>query len=389
MSKKLRTNAWMPVACLCIAWPLAHAQNPETGDTLQFRVGAGVEHDSNVLRAPNGESDTIGILSAGARIDKRYSLQRIVLDAELAAYRHQDFSDLNYSTFNYSAAWNYAFTPRFTGVLSATQREYRDTTTATTGVTEAFVRTERTQLLEGTYAPGGGFLALAGLSHRTSDSEVARSIESSPSVTSLRLGTGYEFRSGARAVVVYRRGDGSYDNLAADFKENELAVEARLPLTAKTSVNGKLGWLERNHEGAAAAGLDFSGMIANVEAAWEITGKTSLTGGFERDIGAYETAGGGNVRAWRTYIQPIWRATAKTQVRLRYAHETRDWNTNSAAAPDAGREDDVNTFGVFVDWEPRRNLLVTGTVRQERRDSNVNAFDYRANIVGVAAKYSF
>jgi exopolysaccharide biosynthesis operon protein EpsL len=402
VNKKLKKSAMLPVALLC-AWPLAQAQvlpqvgptsqpilaaqNTETGDTLQFRVGAGVERDSNVLRAPTAESDTIGILTAGARYDKQFSLQRIVLDAELATYRHQDFSGLNYNTFNYTGAWNYAFTPRFRGVLSAQQRQYRDTTVATTGVTEANRRTERTQLLEGTYAPGGGWLAQGAVSHSSSESEVARSLESSPTVTSVRIGTGYEFASGTSAIVQYRRGDGEYDNLGTDFKEDEVSLVARWALTPKTTVNGRIGYLDRKHD--AMGSMDFDGLVANISANWEITGKTSLNAGFERDLGSYEFGGGGFVRNWRTYVEPIWRATAKTAVRLRYQHENRDWVNVAAGAPDAGRSDDVNAFGVFVDWEPVRNVVLSGAVRHERRDSSLNGFDYRATQVGVGARYSF
>ncbi|MEJ7931952.1 XrtB/PEP-CTERM-associated polysaccharide biosynthesis outer membrane protein EpsL [Ramlibacter sp. AN1015] len=386
MKKNLKRSAFVPAACLCIAWPLAHAQNAETGDTLQFRVGAALERDSNVLRAPDGPSDTVGILTAGARYDKQFSLQRVVLDAEVATHRHQDFSSLNYNTLNYNAAWNFAITPRFRGVLSATQNEYRDVSVATTGVSESNVRTERIQLIEGTYAPGGGFLAQAGLSHSSSEAEVARTLESSPSVRSLRLGTGYETARGSSVILQYRRGDGEYDNLATDFKENELSVIARWPVTAKTTLDGSIGYLERDHDGNPA--FDFDGLVANVGVNWEITGKTSLNAGIERNLGSYEVASGGYVRSVRTFIQPIWRATAKTAVRLRYQREDRTWVT-TAAAPDFNRSDDVNAFGVFVDWEPVRRVVVSGAIRTERRDSSIDAFDYRATIVGVGARYTF
>jgi len=385
--KKLKSSAFLPAACLCIAWPLAQAQNAETGDTLQFRVGAGLERDSNVLRAPTGESDTIGLLNVGARIDKQYSLQRIVLDAELASYRYNDFSSLNYNTVNYEGAWHYAFTPRFRGVLSADQREYRDTTDATNGVTRTFVRTERTQVAEGTYAPGGGLLLQGGVVHRTSQSEAISSLDASPTITSVRVGVGYEQRSGSQAVLQYRRGDGRYDRLGIDFKENELAVVGQWALTGKTTLNGRLGFLERKHDNNPAR--DFDGWVGNLGVNWAATGKTSVDAGFARDLGSYENTGGGSVRIWRAYLQPVWRATAKTSVRLRYQHEKRDWSTLSGLAPDAGRSDSGNALGVYVDWEPRRNLHVTGSVRQERRDSSLNAFDYRATIVGLGARFMF
>ncbi|MBL0420192.1 outer membrane beta-barrel protein [Ramlibacter sp. AW1] len=395
MQKKLNRWALVPAACLCIAWPLAQAQSVaeprpvdlDPGDSLQFRVGAGIEHDSNVLRAPNASSDNIGVLRAGARYDKRLSLQRIVLDAEVSAYRHRNFDSLDYETLNYTAAWNYAFTPRFRGVISANQREFRDLSVATTGVTSANVRTQRTQLIEGTYAPGGGLLARAGLSNSTSQADNARSLESSPSVRSLRLGAGYETARGSQAILQYRRGDGEYDNLASDFTENEWSVIARWPVTGRTTIDGRLGWLERTHDNAPA--FDFDGVIGNINANWEITGKTALAAGIERDLGSYEAAGGGYVRAWTFYVEPVWNATAKTAVRLRYQHEDREWVTRSLAAPDAGRDDAINSFGINVDWEPVRNVIVTGGVRHERRNSTLNAFDFKSNRVGVAARYVF
>ncbi len=386
MKKKLKM-ALVPAACMLAA--MAHAQNPETGDTLQFRVNAGIERDSNVLRAPNKVSDEIGTLGVGARYDKQISLQRIVVDAEARTHKHRDLSALDYNTVNYNAAWNFAITPQFRGIASATREQYRDITNATTGVDESAVRSERVERLEGTYTTGVGWLGQGGFSHRQSRSDSARALESSPSVRSTYVGVGREFPAGTQLLARYRFGKGEYDRITGagrEFDENELSLIARYPLSTRTSVEGRIGRLKREHDGAPQR--DFSGTIASITADWGITFKTSLQAGLSRDIGSYESGAGGSITGNRFFIQPVWRATEKTAVRLRYQRDQREWAV-AAGSPDAGRDDTLHYTGVSVDWEPRRNLVVTTGLRGERRNSNVDLYDFSATIFQVGARFTF
>lgn len=387
MKKKLKI-ALVPTVCLAVA-SLAQAQNRETGDTLQFRVGAGLERDSNVLRAPSKVSDTIASASVGARYDKQISLQRILLDIEAATFKHQDLSSLDYSTLNYNAAWNIAITPRFRGVLSADRRQYRDLTNATGGVTDSFIRSERNEVLKGTYTTGAGWLAQAGLSHRQSISENPRSLEATPSINSASVGFGRESPAGSSLIGEFRHGKGSYDNVGVgnDFTEREYALVARYPVSVRTLIEGRIGHLDREHD--AAPQRDFSGTIGSLRASWEITAKTRLAGGFSRELGSYEFGTGGSVRGNRFFIEPVWKPTEKTAVRLRYQRETRDWDVPGGGTIDAGRSDRVNTASAAFEWEPRRNLLVTTALRSERRSSNVAAFDYNATILSLGARFTF
>jgi exopolysaccharide biosynthesis operon protein EpsL len=385
--KKKQKYALVPVACMMAA--AAHAQNPETGDTLQFRVAAGVERDSNVLRAPNKVSDEIGTLGVGARYDKQISLQRIIIDAEARTHKHRDRSELDFSTLNYNAAWNFAITPRFRGIASATREQYRDITNATTGVNDSAVRSERVERLEGTYTTGEGWLGQAGLSNRQSRSDSDRALEASPSVLSTYVGVGREFRAGTQLIGRYRQGKGEYDRVSGagrDFDENELSLIGRYPLSTRTAVEGRIGRLKREHDGAPQR--DFSGSIASITADWGITFKTSLQAGLARDIGSYESGAGGAITGNRFFIQPVWRATEKIAVRLRYQRDQREWDV-AAGSPDVGRQDTLHFSSVSVDWEPRRNLVVTSGLRGERRNSNVDLYDFSATIFQVGARFTF
>jgi exopolysaccharide biosynthesis operon protein EpsL len=385
--KKKQKYMLVPAACVVAA--AAHAQNPETGDTLQFRVAAGVERDSNVLRAPAKVSDEIGTLGVGARYDKRISLQRIIVDAEARTHKHRDLSALDYNTVNYNAAWNFAITPRFLGVASATREQYRDITNATTGVDESAVRSERVERLEGTYTTGEGWLGQAGLSHRQSRSDSDRALEASPKVLSTYVGVGREFRAGTQLIGRYRHGKGEYDRITGpgrDFDESELSLIGRYPLSTRTSVEGRVGRLKRDHDGAAQR--DFSGTIASITADWGITFKNSLQAGLARDIGSYEAGTGGAITGNRFFIQPVWRATEKIAVRLRYQRDQREWAV-AAGSPDLGREETLHFSSVSVDWEPRRNLVLTTGLRGERRNANIDLYDFSATIFQVGARFTF
>lgn len=397
MKKKLTPRRAQTIAVLCLAAaPLVHAQTPtladqlprntETGDTLQLRVGAGIERDSNVLRAPTKVSDEVGLLSAGARLDKQISLQRITLDVEAATYKHRDLSNLDYTTLNYLAAWNFQVTPRVQGVLSADRRQYRDITNTSAGFNDVNLRTERREQAEATWAVTGGWRAQAALAHTSSESDDPRSLESSPDINSARLGAGYEFPSGTTVIGQLRRGDGDYGNLGIGFKETEPGVVVRWPVTAKTRVDARLGRLKREHD--TDASRDFSGTVGGVDVTWVYSPKTRVTTGYARDLGSYEAAGGGHITGNRYYIAPVWRPTAKTAVILRWQRETRDWE-GVASGADAGRSDRTHYSSVAFEWEPRRNLVLSAALRDERRSSSLAAADFKANILALGAKFNF
>lgn len=377
-------------------WPLAAAmvcagawaQDEEPVDTLQWRASAGIEHDSNVTRTAAAVSDEITVLAAGVRLDKRYSLQRLTIDAEASTFRFRDLSALDYRTLNYNAAWNFQITPRLQGTASADRRQYRDITDPSTGAARVDRRTERTDLVEAMWLIGGGLRALGGVSQRSSRSSDPRALESSPTVRSAGLGAGYEFASGTLVTAQLRQGEGEYDSgRGPDFRETEPFVTLRWPLTARTTLESRAGRLSRKHD--AAGERDFEGLVGSGSVQWVYSPKTQVRAGVARDLGSYEVAGGGNVKGWRVFIEPVWKPTEKTAVRLRHSRETREWQTVSAAAPDAGRDDRTHRNAVTLEWSPLRPVLLSAAVRSERRQSNLAAFDYRATIYALAARLTF
>jgi len=388
--KNLPIRPLLALGALCAGQA---AFGAEPTDVFQLRASAGVEHDTNVERAPNGgTTDQIGILSVGLAADKRIGLQRLRADIEATTYRYQDVDSLNYNTINYALAWDWSITPRFHGVASADRRQTREVTTdSITFVNRVGRRTERNELLEGVYEMGPWRL-LGGVQRTQSESTEPRSWDASPKVRSARVGIGYELASGTSLTARLRRGDGEYTDPTpgaptGDFSETESDVVLKWPLTGKTAVEARIGHLKREHD--TAPQMDFSGVVGGATANWEITGKTRLVAGYSHDLVASGLFTGGHVKADRIYLQPLWQATAKTAFNLRYDRSVRRWRDVPVATPDQGRRDVIEFVSAGVDWEARRNLMVSSSIRREKLDTTLPSSGYTASIFAVAVKAKF
>jgi exopolysaccharide biosynthesis operon protein EpsL len=349
---------------------------------LTFRARGGIERDDNVLRTAGAEiSDTITQVGLGLRYNQRFSQQRVVVDAEVSHYNF-DKLGIDYNTLNYAAAWFWRLGNQFDGVASADRREFRDLATGSTG--GVFRRIERNELLEGGYKLGAAWRVLAGVQHTQSTSDDINSWDGNPSVDSVRIGTSYELPSGSLAALRYRYGNGEYQTAAATgFKDNEIEGTFRWLVSPKTALDARLAHLKREHDNSP--GRDFSGAVGGVTVNWEATAKTRLLAGFQRDLGSYTVGPTGHTVSDRFFVGPVYRPTVQTGVSLRYEHERRDWEGVTATA-DAGRSDKFDVLALGLDWQPRRFLGVAAQWRNEKRDSSLPGFNYRANVLGLSLK---
>jgi exopolysaccharide biosynthesis operon protein EpsL len=370
-------------------------QSQENPNAFQFRASLGWEHDSNVLRVPsvsNPQSDNVLIAGVGLKFDRRIGLQRLRADVAADKYKYQDNSNLDYTTINYSLAWDWAVTSALHGVLSAERRQFRDVTTDPLFATNLVGRrTERVETFEGIYEFGGGLRALAGASHSEASSTQPRSYDASPDVKYVHVGVGYEFPSGTSLTARLKRGDGEYTDpsfgaAGVEFRDREAELAVKWPVTGRTSLEARIAHLKREH--SAAPQLDFDGVVGNATVRWDITGKTQLQAGYIRDLSGSGLPTGGHVTSQRWFVAPVWKATAKTSFNARYDHIRREWNDIPAATFSFGREETIQAASIGVDWEALRRLTVSAYARNERMKSNLSA-GYRATVYGIAAKANF
>ena len=394
--KKLSIRPFVTLASLILLAPAAMAQASLADEGLHVQARLGVEHDSNVLRTSGATtSDTAYTAGVGLRYNKQFSLQRIRADIQADTWRYSSHNELNFNTLNYSAAWDWAVTPRVHGTVSADRKQFREVTTdPVTFGNRIGRRTERTELAEGAYDLAGSWQVLAGVSHYRTESTEPGSWDASPDITFWHVGAGYVGANGSTASLRYKRGDGDYHDptfasfaaLNSSFRDEEIEFRARWSVTGKTTVDGRLAHVSRKHGGAPQ--LDFSGMVGGANVTWDITGKTSLVAGLQRDLSATGLPVGGSVESDRFFVAPVYHWTAKTSFTARYDYIHRNWKDVPAAFFVNGRNETLETIQLGADWEAVRKITVSGYVRQEKLRSSVNA-GYRANVFGVIARASF
>jgi exopolysaccharide biosynthesis operon protein EpsL len=381
---------------MIMAAPAAFAQDASAEEGLHFGARLGVEHDSNVLRQTSGaQSDTAWTAGVGLKYNKQFSLQRVRADVQWDTWRYNDHSELNFSTLNYGLAWDWSVTPRLHGTVSADRRQYREVVTDPLTVSNRIgKRTERTELAEGAFDVAGPWQVLAGVSHYRAESNAPFSWDGLPDIVYWQAGVGYQAPSGSSLALRYKHGDGEYHDatfasfgaLNSDFKDSEVELSGRWSYSGKTTVDGRISHVKREHD--AAPQLDFSGIRGALNVNWDVTGKTRLQAGWLRDVSATGLVTGGHVDSDRFFIAPVWHATAKTSVSLRYDYTRREWKDVPIGSFDTGRSDKIDSLQAGVDWQALRTILVSGYVRHERLRSSINA-GYTANVYGVKASYNF
>lgn len=356
-------------------------------DTLQWRAGAQWQRDDNVFFEPeaSAKSDRILVTSLGLRLNKPWSLQRLELDLRLDNYDYGRYSALDFTALNYEGAFRWAFTPRLRGNLRAERREELDRfSDVASGQVNR--RTEQNHGLDAEYELGAAWRALAGVFERRTDNSVAVR-EPDATVRGGELGARYEFRSGNTLGYRFRQGQGDYAGAvsgAGDFRERQHEFELGWQPTGQIRVGGRLAWLERAHEAQPAR--DFSGWTGRLQANWLLSGKTSVMAGLTRELASYTSDFGAYYEGLRFFIAPQWKPTAKTAVRLRWDHGTRNYK-GVALLP--GREDRLNILALGLEWEPVRALRLLATAQREARDVNLPGLDYKAQVYGLSALASF
>jgi exopolysaccharide biosynthesis operon protein EpsL len=396
---------WSVLACadgmLPLPDPLDKLENP---DTLNFNLGAQVRYDSNLFRLSGSESpdpalghsrrsDMIYSTNAGIRIDKPYAQQRFQFQATVVDNRFQTYDFLNFTAFNYRAAWDWHLTPRVSGILLAEQKqemnsfaEYRQT--------QKNVQTSNVRLFNVDGDIGGGFHLIGGL----------LDVRARNSRTFVQVGDyqqdGYEFggkyvsRAGNWISVLRRNVNGEYQGRELDvasqldtgFDQSETEANLFWRFTGKSSVEGKLGYVDRNHDHFSSR--DYSGATGRLLYRWEPTGKTQINVGVSRYLYSYQEAANSYYVADTFTLQPIWQYSPKTTFRARYDYSHRDYRGAIVDVPEM-RRDHLQIFQLAADWKAARNIILTGTLERDLRDSNIDTYTFKDTSASINAQFLF
>jgi len=401
---------WLAPTALLLMCGTASAWAQEK-DTFKLNAGYSLLTDSNPRRVPAGTEDQIGTTTLGFNFSTRQSLQQFELDLNLIDHKYQHFDHLNFTAHNYNAAWRWALTPRMHGNFTSDRKEslnsyfintdHQDSTESSTEV-PGVLRTNTNTRFDGVYELDGVWRVLGGVS--TSKLTSIQTDSTAPvsgtdaEVNSADMGLRYAFTSGNALTYTARTSHGKYLNNGSfneSFSQRDNELRLHWILTGNTTADISAAHISRTHPDAR---LDYSGLNTGVKLNWNITGKTALAAGWMRELTSdRHDAGADSYNYNSTHVQtnrfslgPVWKASAKTVVRLNYEVAQRDYQ-GSPTGLDAAtqRSDTLRNTALAVAWQPYKYVTLGASLQKATRTSNVANLDYGSNMATVSAQFSY
>jgi exopolysaccharide biosynthesis operon protein EpsL len=374
-------------------------------------------YDSNIFRLPSSfpiqhRSDQVITSTGTLSFNKTYSMQRFEANGSIVDNRYQNNDYLNFIAKNGTATWHWYLTPYFYGRLLGDHREALQNFADITGLpnsTNRNIRLQDSLRFEGVFELDGAWRLVGGVSYdkRTNTRLLVQDFDNQ--VISVEGGLRYAFPSGSSLTYKVRSGYGEFykreQPLQAQLFDNrfdEMEHELRLvwPVTGKTSIDGRVGHLARNH--AHFPQRDFDGFVGNLNLNWGVTAKTRVLIGWARDLVNFQLAPGqfagspifqqfssSYVAANRVFIAPVWQITEKVSLRLRYDFALRDHLGAVESLPGGDRTDKHHSGLIALDWQPLRALFLSGALHRDHRSSDHRGFNFDSSAASVSARLNF
>lgn len=390
--------------CLLPLLLLPHLAQADEQDTFNLAAGAGIRFEDNLFRLPDAvdtdtlqgrphRSDMLYTANAGFKIDKSYSQQRFKVDVMATDNRFQNNSFLDYTGLNYSAAWLWHLTPRISGVLLASQEQSLINFADFRSFDGKNVQTSEVKVFSIDGDLGAGWHAIGGLLDVRARNSQNFSAVGDYTQQGVELGGKYVSRAENWVSLVRRESNGEYQGrvinpvtqLDSGFKQSDTEAKLYWRLTGKSTLDGKLGYVDRRHDNFTQR--DYSGMVGKLEYTWEPTGKIDIKTSLSRNLYSFQQDANSYYVADTFSIGPVWAITAKTKVWARYDLSGRDYR--GAIIQTTERRDTVQGFVVGGEWKPLRTVTVGGALQRDTRASNFGGLDYEANAASVYAQLLF
>jgi exopolysaccharide biosynthesis operon protein EpsL len=411
----IRTRAPLLLASVAL---VAHAGmvRADADDTVNILAAASYYRDSNIFRlAPDvdphsvglaaGKSDTVRSAQLGLRLDKRWSLQRLQLDATTSANRYGNYSYLNYNANIYRAAWLWQFTPRLTGSITADRQQTLVNYADYRSFSGRNVRTDENRHFDADWWLHGSWHLIGGIGRAASRYDSAFPQQDDYRLRSANAGLKYVAESGSWLSLVGRRSKGSYPNLTPnattqidnDFRQDEIELRANWQWSAISSLDARVAQIRRRH--ATYGRRDYSGLTGQLAFSWQPSAQVQVGLTVARNIASYQD------NPWLSYgvlplysssyyvddsisLTPVWNFSAKADLRFKFDYARRHFKGEIFPSPYVRRDTPRTSMAAF-DWMPTRALTLSTSAQREHRASTLPGYDYDDSSVGVNAQLLF
>lgn len=382
---------------------LAGGARADADDTLSWLAGMLVRHEDNLFRLPAGadavallgkdtRADDVTVASVGFRLDKKFAQQRVELESTFNLYRYRNFRHLDFDGKEYRGAWRWHLTPRVSGNLTADGRQLQSNFADNRTYSGVNTRTVRNLRLDVDWQLLGGWYLTGGAAENRSLNSQAFRAEDSSRYRPIALGAKYVAESGTTVTATRRDGSGRFPGRELDavtlldtgFRQAESELLLHWPLSGRSTLDGRLAHVSRRHDNFAER--DYAGNTGSLGYGWLPTGKLRISAEARRDLGSYQDT----YASYQVYdslvLAPAWQLDAKTVLRGRLEGGRRDYRGGVVAGA-ANRDDRARAAELTLEWTPLRTLLVSATVKQERRASSFDGLDFRANSASLLFQF--
>lgn len=369
---------------------LAHAEEKDP-ERLKLRAGVSRSEDSNYQRLPQDKAvaDQINSQTLDVNLALPLGQQRFELEANLLNNQHQTLTEFNFLGQNYRAAWRWSLSPTLLGVLSSKHTESLNSSADSVDPNLRNKNTTNLDTLTVGYLLGGPWHLLAEYSKANSANERALVGASDVRYESYTAGISYA-PTNSNTLSYARRVDSGTNTSAvvgaSGYSYNGHVLMATYALNSNTSLKARLAYLEQHF--ALDPKFDFSGMAGGVDATWNITGKTSVVVGWQRDISSFQTLESTYALTDSFGIAPTWQARPTLSIGLQFKQGVRDALGNPNGKANTRRDRTYDT-GMSVKWQPRKYVNLRASVTQANRSSNALDQDYSAHVVLLGAQFIF
>ena len=410
-------RALFAAGCVAVAATPALAQDAE-GRVISLSAGLQLTHDSNVPRASSKDSylaqtagdgklaDTYLKGQVGLNFDRQISQQRVQANAEIDGYKYNNYSD--FDNVGYRAGLNYDWVigRPFYGQIGADLRSYEPRIQD-----GQFVNGKRNRLdtqllyLKGgvRFTPSLSLIAGADFERRRNKLDNYKLMD--VDVDGLEAGLRWAPGTGLELDFVFRHSKGDYARESTvlpgsntptfpysnDYKQKELLVRASYRPNEDTRLGGFIGQTKRDFDVAEVGGVnrDFDGLTVGGDLEWALTGLTKMRVRFGRTIAPQDAVYTSSyVETSYLELRPHILLTGRIALDP-YINYLNYKYSGDRFLGQQTRKDDILMIGAQATYELTRTVNLLGELRHERRNSNYDQWDFRANIIsiGVLARF--
>ena len=382
------------------------------GDTLQPFVTYSITRDSNLFRLPsnlNPQADTYQIYSAGALLDWKQGRQEVTgqLSANKVRYSHNTF--LNTQGHNVQLQWNWQSGRQWSGELDyGNQVSQVPFTNINAQITNTDVSNKNAGF-KAHFLVAPFWRINAGVSQSQVSYNALQLQGSNQKLDKVEGGMDYLARDNSRVGLSYgyTRGTVPDTNACApftcmvgnNFHQQDLKTDIYWNFSGQTKLYSYVGLTRRNYENSSLTSTipltrNFTGVTADLNANWQMTGITSLTGEIYRRLGPVQ-----GVTAYGTYViyqgaklGPTWQPTPRTSVAAQGFVERQDYRGNAygpAYSLLIQPRYTLSGWSLTYSWQPFISTTLGLVLQTGSRSSNLPNSGFHYNSINFNFQFVF